>query len=189
MSNPMITPIGTGASALAGASMPGRRPRMDQSKLMAPVADLLGMKPDELKQALAGGKTLNQLATDKGVSHGDLINAIKQGLQSARPTKAGKASGAVSDPDGDGDDDAGKMAEKIAAGQGPGGGRRAEGAGAPANSQMLDDVASMLKMSSTDLTSALTKGTSLADLAKQQDVSPDSLLSAVGRGMVLKTYA
>ena len=56
------------------------------------------------------------------------------------------------------------------------------------DANMLNNVSSLLKMSSGDLVDALTKGTSLADLAKQQGVSSDAVLQTVGKGMILKTY-
>jgi hypothetical protein len=55
---------------------------------MAPVADLLGLTPDQLQQQLQSGQTLGGLASAKGISHSDLVSAIQNGLQAAAP--AGK---------------------------------------------------------------------------------------------------
>ncbi len=49
---------------------------------MAPVASLFGETADQLMQQLNSGSTsLSQLASQKGISQTDLVNAIKQGLQ------------------------------------------------------------------------------------------------------------
>ena len=182
----------TNALSTSPSMMAGQGAQFDRRKMMAPVADLLKMSPDELRAALKGGQTLDKLAASKGISHADLVAAIKKGLQDARPNGA-------SDPDGDNDidNDIDKVAENIATGKA--GGRhdhqhnqRATSAGggtASADANMLDNVSSLLKMSSSDLVDALTKGTSLADIAKQQGVSSDAVLQTVGKGMILKTYA
>jgi len=48
----------------------------------APVAQLFGESSDQLMSELQSGNTsLSALATQKGVSQSDLINAIKQGIQ------------------------------------------------------------------------------------------------------------
>jgi len=177
----------TNALSTSPSMMAGQGAQFDRRKMMAPVADLLKMSPDELRAALKGGQTLDKLAASKGISHADLVAAIKKGLQDARPNGA-------SDPDGDNDID--KIAESIATGKAGGhhehqhNHRAAPGGGATnADANMLDNVSSLLKMSSSDLVDALTKGTSLADIAKQQGVSSDAVLQTVGKGMILKTYA
>jgi len=58
--------------------------RMQQA--LAPVASLFGETPDQLMSELNSGNTsLSALAAQKGVSQTDLVNAIKQGLQSTAP--------------------------------------------------------------------------------------------------------
>ena len=97
----------TNALSTAPSMMAAPGASFDRRKMMAPVADLLKMSPDELRAALKGGQTLDKLAASKGISHADLVAAIKKGLQDARPNGA-------SDPDGDNDID--KVAENIATG-------------------------------------------------------------------------
>lgn len=180
----------SGAAAAVDASQTARRRPFDREKAMAPVAELLGMSTDDLRAAQKSGKTLDQLAAAKGISHADLVGAIKKGLQQAgagaAPTAGGAGAVAGTDP-------LDQIAENIATGKANGGGhhhhpRPAAGTNAP-DTAMLENVASILQMPAGDVVSALTKGTSLPDLAKQQGVSSDDLLKAVGNGMVLKTYA
>jgi len=58
--------------------------RMQQA--LAPVAQLFGESTQQLESDLNSGKTsLSALASQKGISQADLINAIKQGLQSSAP--------------------------------------------------------------------------------------------------------
>jgi hypothetical protein len=53
--------------------------RMQQA--FAPVAQLFGESTDQLMSELQSGKTsLTDLAKTKGISQGDLVNAIKQGI-------------------------------------------------------------------------------------------------------------
>lgn len=162
----------------------------DPNKAMAPVAQALGMSIDELRAARRDGKTLDQLAAGKGVSHTDLVAAIKQGLKDAGGHGPGGVQAASSTSTIDPLD---RIAEDIATGMGPGGPHGAHhrppmGVNNP-NTDILTNVSSLLKMSSDDLVAALTNGTSLADLAKQRGVGTDDLLKTVGTGMVLRTNA
>lgn len=186
-----MNPISSSAISTVASANPmmlARPTPQDRTKAMSPVADALGMTVDELGTALRGGTSLNQLAVSKGLSHDQLINAIKTGMQAVAPkgkTHAGRVSGG-GDPDGDGDDDA---AEAIASGREAGAATRPQlGVNAP-NTALVDKVSSMLQMSASDLVDQLRSGTSLGDLAKSKGVSPDALLQTVGKGMVLNTYA
>lgn len=54
---------------------------------LAPVAQLFGESTDQLMSELSSGKTsLSALASQKGISQTDLIDAIKQGLQQNAPS-------------------------------------------------------------------------------------------------------
>jgi hypothetical protein len=65
-----------------GAGATGWQQRMQQT--LGPVASLFNETTDQLLQELrSGGQSLSSLAQSKGVSQTDLLNAIKQGLQSA----------------------------------------------------------------------------------------------------------
>ena len=53
---------------------------------LAPVAQLFGESSDQLMSELQSGNTsLSALASSKGISQTDLVNAIKSGLQQAAP--------------------------------------------------------------------------------------------------------
>jgi uncharacterized protein (DUF433 family) len=58
-----------------------------------------------------------------------------------------------------------------------------------ADGSAVDDVASLLQMSTSDLLESLTSGTSLSQLAKDHGVSADTLLDAISSGMVVDTTA
>jgi hypothetical protein len=49
---------------------------------MATVAEKLGLSSDDLKAQLKDGKSLDDIATAQGISHEDLITAIKAGMPS-----------------------------------------------------------------------------------------------------------
>lgn len=181
--------IGMSTGTSAAAQVGGQRQRHrgpDMDTVMAPVAEKLGMSVDQLKSSLAQGTTLDRIATSKGVSHTDLVAAIKQGLESAKPAAAPSGASGVFDIDA--------VAESIASGTRP----PAPPAGGPppgggphganqADDATLDAVSQLLKMSSDDLVSALTNGTSLSDLATKQGVSTSALLDTLGQGMVVNT--
>jgi hypothetical protein len=71
-----IAPIG---NQPAGALL-GSTPGIDFKQRMQPVADLFKMSSDDLMSELKSGKSLADIAQEKGVSRDDLINAVKQGL-------------------------------------------------------------------------------------------------------------
>jgi|GEM_PF-2617931 len=86
-----ITGIG-GVSPNTGVfAAPRPNFRDNMAQVMSSVAKLFQMSPDQLQGTLAGGQSLGDLATSKGVSRDDLINAIKQGLQA--PTTAAGTGG------------------------------------------------------------------------------------------------
>ena len=63
-----------------GAFPMGGLPPIRNNKAMAPVAKALGMSVDDLSSALEGGQTLDQLATSKGVSSDNLLQAVGHGM-------------------------------------------------------------------------------------------------------------
>src|SRR5882762_9383434 len=74
-----ISPIGA-SNPSAALDPTAFRTRMQQA--LAPVAQLFGESSDQLMSELDSGKTsLSALASQKGVSQTDLLNAIKSGLQ------------------------------------------------------------------------------------------------------------
>jgi hypothetical protein len=192
-----ITSTTNNNAAVSMARQAGRdRPKgPDPEKLMAPVADTLGMTTTELRTAMESGSTLQQLATSKGISHTDLVAAVKAGLEAARPDGA-SATGATSASAGTAATgkvfDLDALAESIASGQRPEGPQ-----GMPPSQQVhgrnsndqqsLDKLSSLLDMSSDDLVSALRNGTSLSDLASQHGVDANRLLDVLSSGMVMDT--
>ena len=85
-------------SSIGGNQNTGTDPTGFQSRFaqaLGPVASLFGESSDQLMQELQSGHTsLSALAQQKGVSQTDLVNAIKQGLQS---TSANNGAPALSD--------------------------------------------------------------------------------------------
>ena len=83
-----ISGIGGQFAAQGGSAVDAStfRNRMQQS--MEPVAKALGTTTDALQQDLQSGKSLNDLASAKGVSQKDLLAAIEQGLQNNAPEGA-----------------------------------------------------------------------------------------------------
>lgn len=191
--NISATGTATGANAAAMIRPQGQRGgRPDDAKLLSPVADRLGMSVSELKTAMQGGSTLDQLAGTKGVSRADLVASIKEGLAAGKPAGAPELSTEQLD----------ELAETISVGAmpgaggpgGPGGPMGAPPAEAPrgqnrADGDTVESVAKLLQMSTTDLLDSLTSGTSLSELAKDKGVSFQSLLDTVSSGMVIDTTA
>ena len=92
-----VSPISftsVGSATTYGASSVGHRPQppKDGRDPMAPVAKALGMSADDVRSQLRGGQSLNDLAESNGLSHDDLIAAIKAGLpRDATGTRAASA--------------------------------------------------------------------------------------------------
>ena len=167
------------------------------------VTDVLGMSKDEITTALQSGKSLNDLADSKGVSHDDLISALKAGM----PDGAAKSS------------DADQMLEAIAAQPGLQGPPGMGGAGGSSGSsgtsgfgsasrvsgldggmsgvlsgaltstqkQTLDELSSLLGSDSQSLMDSLKNGTSLADLVKDKGLSSSTLANVIQDGLMVDT--
>ena len=163
--------------------------------ILDPAATKLGMSVDDLKKALKQGTSLSKIAADKGVSHLDLVNTIKQGLISAgvpqAPTLTGRAKAAPSDKDTEGDVELQKLAEEIATGTSPKPAKQAKRAPMvnEPDHRALDKLADLLKMRPQELVKSLTAGAKLTDLAGAKGVSSDQALATVTTGMVLRTNA
>jgi hypothetical protein len=73
----------------AGANtFPQATQGVDIKQRMQPVADLFHESSDQLMSELQSGKSLAQIAQEKGVSRDDLLNAVKQGLSTNAPAGA-----------------------------------------------------------------------------------------------------
>lgn len=114
-------------------------PPRDGKDPVSAVPRALGLSGDELKHKLESGQSLSEVAEQRGVSHDDLIAAIKAGKPSDAQT-------------GTEDDDA--VAERIAAqksqpGPPPGGPRR--GAAGLSDESKLQQLSSLLETDSESL--------------------------------------
>jgi hypothetical protein len=134
-------------------------------------AQLLGVSADELSTQLKSGKTLNDLASDKGVSSADLLSALKTDLKAHKPADAPELS----------DDQLTQMATGIAAGTGPRG-PGGPGGPPPVSSGANDDatkaeanlkqLAESLGVSQSDLLDKLTAGVNFSSLLGSASTNP-----------------
>jgi hypothetical protein len=89
-----ITGLGTSAGLLSQQAFGVRQRQQHEAQdPMLGVAKTLGMSTDDLKSALQSGKSLNDLADEKNVSHDDLIAAIKTGMPTDRVNATDDADG------------------------------------------------------------------------------------------------
>lgn len=189
MENPVIQSTGNvGSINTATPHVSAGGPHaFDSTRVMAPVANALGMTIDDLDKALDGGQTLNKIAAARGVARGDLIGAIKQGIHDATAeggmvTSDGSTSAATGQLD--------KTVESIANGTiGTSRRHRHRHLANHPNTARLNKTSKMLHMTSTDLVATLKSGTSLTDLATRQGVSPDAAHQTVTNGMILNASA
>ena len=165
------------------------------------VSSLLGMSAKDIASQVASGKSLDDIAKAKGVSHQDLVSALKAGMPD------GLKNGA----------DVDAIAETIATQQGmptqgPGG---TPPSGPPpsgpppmaslsgigqtsgvlsgnltSNQQdMLDSLSSLLSTDSTSLLDELQSGASLSDLVKDKGIDSSSLANVLQNGLLVDTKA
>lgn len=143
----------------------------DQNDPLAAMADALGLSVEELKAQLAGGKSPNDIATAQGVSHDDLMTAIKPSL----PTAATKA---------------GDLAEKVAGSMGkpPPGGPRGANAGLRDDIK-LDQVSQLLNMNPDDVTDRATTASALVGMFQANGVDLTGLRGVLNSGDLLDVAA
>ncbi len=139
----------------------------DQNDPLAAMADALGLSVEELKAQLAGGKSPNDIATAQGVSHDDLITAIK----SSQPTTA-TGTDAV----------AGKPPPP------PPGGPRGANAGLRDDTK-LDQISQLLDMDSDDVTDQATTASALVGMFQANGVDLTSLRDVLNSGDLLDVAA
>lgn len=126
---------------------------------MTNTAQLLGISTDELQKDQQSGSTLAQLAAQKGVSTGDLVNSIAADLKANAPQGAPALS----------DAQVTQMATEIAAGKHPHGHHKvASSSDAGDSSQSnLSSLAAALGVDPSTLVSKLTSGQDLSSLLSQ----------------------
>lgn len=143
---------------------------------LARVAETLGLSTDELKSRLDTGRSLSDIATEKGVTHDELISAIKAGMPSG--------TAAAGDPDA--------LAEKIAERTHgstpppppPPGGPRGENAGLRDETK-LAEVGKLLRMDTDEVTAAATSAAGLVALLRDKGVDLGSLRDVLTSGDLL----
>jgi len=138
------------------------------------LADALGMSVKDLNTAIKGGKTIAQLAQEKGVSLDSLVTAVTskraQALQKA--VQDGKLT----------QDQADKALSTLKTGvtQWFNTGKRPDILQDKKQvRQTVDDVAKQLGMTADELKAALKSGKTLAQLAQEKGVSLDSLVTTL----------
>jgi hypothetical protein len=178
-----VSGIGSAATATYAQSTTRRAPPP-----LTTTAKLLGVSTDQLTKDLQSGTTLSSLASQQGVSSSALLSSVKSDLQANAPTGSTASSSQLA-----------QVATNLI--QGGGGGHHRHGGGGlnalslldgtdpttsststdptTSTSAAMSSMATLLGLSSTQVTSALQSGTSLSTLASQQGVSSSSLLSTV----------
>lgn len=166
---------GTSAAQAMQQRPPGPPPQMEG------VAKLFGMSSSELSSELKSGKTLNDLASEKGVSSTELIKTIETELAAHKPEGAPTLSATQLT----------QMATGIANGTppsppagGPGAGGSAEG------SKATSTLAQALGVEPSALLEALESGTSLSSLIGQSGYSSDGSAAQqeTSGGIAFDTY-
>ncbi len=76
-----------GVSTVNRLTIPKPPTSGSMNAVLEPVARRLGMTPEQLAAELRTGKSLDAIAATKGVSHRDLVDAIKQGLETTKPAR------------------------------------------------------------------------------------------------------
>lgn len=173
-----ISSISGSFAAARTALRPPPQPK-DGADPMTAVSKTLGLSDDELKHKLDSGQSLTEVAEQQGVSHEDLIAAIKAG----KPADA-SAVGSASEEESD------AVAERIAAQKGrpgpPPGGPRGGAAGL-ADDSKLHQLSTLLETDSDSL-----RGSSATDLVKRlQDKGIDlsQLRSVLNSGDLVDFHA
>ncbi len=169
------------SSALGQAQAHHHNP---MKKLLDPAAKLLGLSPQELREDLRSGKTLADLAAEKGVSRDDLIAGVVSGLQ------AGPAGFVRNVQRAEQTTDLAAIAAKLVDGKGFGGPPPPPPASASSDvSQRLTTLTDALGIDANSLFSQLESGTTLGDIASQHGVSSSTLSTILTGPVAVDTAA
>ncbi|MEV4512755.1 hypothetical protein AB0K00_27755 [Dactylosporangium sp. NPDC049525] len=168
----------SGSFATSQTALRPPPPPKDGKDPMAAVSKALGLSGDELKSKLGSGQSLTEVAEQQGVSHEDLIAAIKAG----KPADA-SAVGSAAEEESD------ATAERIAAQKGrpgPPPGDPRGGAAGLSDESKLHQLSTLLETDSESL-----RGSSATDVVKRmQDKGIDlSQLKSVLNSGDLVDYA
>lgn len=165
------------------------------------VSSLLGVSAQDIAKQVASGKSLDDLAKAKGVSHEDLVSALKTGMPAdlKASAKADAIAETIATQQG--------MPTQGPAGTPPAGqppSRRPpisslNGIGqssgvlsgnlTSSQQNMLDSLSSALGTDSTSLLDELQSGTSLSDLVKSKGIDSSTLANVLQNGLLVDTKA
>jgi lambda repressor-like predicted transcriptional regulator len=147
-------------------------------------AALFGMSKADLTDELKSGKSLNDVAKEKGISTDDLDSALVKNMP---PSMASS---------GDPLAIAQKIAAQVGMPNGPGKGghdgpppSEDNSSGSSSATSVLDELAKLLKTDTATLKDSLSSGTSLSDLLTQSGVSMSDLADTLQQGMLVDTTA
>ncbi len=162
----------------------GPHGRLARGAQLDVLTETLGLDADELRAALAEGKSLATIAAEQGVAVEDLSaalvaqaeeridDAVADGLLDAERAEDMKANLAERI-----DDHINRIPGERAEGEfGPGKGRRGPGGLFGDRAEMGAELAEFLGLSTDELRAAFADGQSLADVADGQDVSEEALV-------------
>ena len=141
---------------------------------MAATAKLLGLSTDDLTREQASGTTLLQLAAQKGVARGSLLEGIARDLKDTHAGEATELSAA----------ELTEVATRVADGRDP-----MESTAHVAlmhatenRSSAFVDIASWLGLDPASLLGSLEDGVSLSDVASRQGTSVRAIIARLGGG-------
>lgn len=178
----------TGAAS-SGATQAVQHGRHGDRGLLQSAAKALGMSVDDVRSQLQGGKSLADLAQDKGVSREDLLSALKQdapqrmkdsgnldqmlttAIDRKGPPLGPRGAGG---PDHDGDHTGGVLSG---------------GSLSAAKQSTLDTLSSLLAVSSSELTASLQSGARLGDLLQAKGVDLSTLAASLEKGVIVDVQA
>ena len=184
-----IVSIDSVGGAAAFQSLGGVAPPREGRGPFQAVSSLLGMSADDIAAQIGQGKSLDDLAAGKGVSHADLISAIQQGMPGLQALGA----------------DGTAIAERIAARKGLPHPHHHHGGPPPSGSSpttegstsgvltgtvtqvqqtMLDKLSGLLGTDSSSLLDQLRGGANLSDLVSAKGVGGSSLASVLQDGLL-----
>jgi len=180
------------------------------------VASTLKMSTDDIKTQLQSGKSLSDIAAAQGVSHDDLISALKAGMPdelknsddaTAMAEKIASTAGLAAPQDVQGTDAASAASATGTTGTSATSGHHHHHRGAASQvsgldgsstgvmsgsltasqQKTLDSLSSLLGTDSSSLLTSLQSGTSLASLVSSKGVDSSKLASVLQDGLLVDT--
>lgn len=141
--------------------------------LFQALSSTLGLSASQIQQQVANGSSLAQIASNQGVSQGTLLSAVENALSKAGPGQS-MSSSRISDL-------ANKIVNQQGMPSGPPVGTSATGAQGQSSgaSPLIQALSSTLGLSASQIQQQLASGSSLAQIASNQGVSQNTLLSTV----------